>query len=357
MKTTVYSVEDIRTIVGHVGLDRIMDEATEMLHEHLDAYHPDTHAIPIREGFEYTEPEVGLIEWMPAMQHGSNVTIKVVGYHPDNPQQQSLPTIMSTVFSFDTKNGHLLSIVDGNLITAIRTGAASAVASRVLARPDSSTLGLIGCGAQAISQLHALSRIFDLRQVLIYDADPSAQSSFPRRASCLGLGNVEITPVPLAQMISKVDILCTATSIAVGSGPVFDESGIREAVHINAVGSDFPGKVEIPESLLMQSLVVPDFKPQAIREGECQQLHEDQIGPDLVELVKARDRYSGFRDSCTVFDSTGWALEDHLTAELFGRYGQELGCGTEITLGNVMQDPRNPYASLGALRGVAKNAV
>jgi ornithine cyclodeaminase/alanine dehydrogenase-like protein (mu-crystallin family) len=357
LKTTVYSVEDIRTIVRHVGLDRIMDEAIEMLHEQLDAYQPDTHVIPIREGFEYTEPEIGLIEWMPAMQNGSNVTIKVVGYHPHNPQGQSLPTIMSTVFSFDTKNGHLLSVIDGNLITAIRTGAASAVASRILARPDSRTLGLIGCGAQAISQLHALSRVFDLRQILIYDTDLSTQSSFPRRASCLGLDDVEIIPVPLDHMISKVDILCTATSIAVGTGPVFNDTGIRESAHINAIGSDFPGKIEIPESLLKRSLVVPDFMPQAVREGECQHLQEDQIGPDLVELVKARGHYSSFQNSCTVFDSTGWALEDHVTVELFANYGQELGCGTEITLGNVVQDPRNPYASLGALRGVVKNAV
>ena len=356
MKTTIYSLEDVRTIVQHIGLDRIMDEVIAALFECCENYDPATDVIPIREGFEYHEPETGLIEWMPAMQYGSEVTIKVVGYHPQNPQHQKLPTILSTVFTFDTQNGHLVSLIDGNLITAIRTGASSAVASRILAHPDTRTVGLIGAGAQAVSQLHALSREFRIREVLVYDADESALSSFSRRAVCLGLNETLVRPMDLKQVLNHADILCTATSVPIGDGPVFEDQGLKAHVHINAVGSDFPGKVEIPYGILTRSLVCPDFRPQALREGECQRLTGDQIGPDLVELVKDQRRYNSYRDRCTVYDSTGWAMQDYVTAKLFSGYGKELGCGTELSLANVTQDPLNPYGSLGMLRRVARNA-
>jgi ornithine cyclodeaminase/alanine dehydrogenase-like protein (mu-crystallin family) len=247
-------------------------------------------------------------------------------------------------------------MIDGNLITAIRTGASSAVASRILAEPGADTLGLIGAGAQAVSQLHALSREFEISEVLVYDADPSALSSFTRRAGYLGLSETRIRPADLEQVVRSADILCTATSVPIGTGPVFEDAGLKAAVHINAVGSDFPGKVEIPHEVLRRSLVCPDFRPQAVREGECQQLAGDQIGPDLVELVKECDRYGEYRGRCTVYDSTGWAMQDYVTAKLFSGYGRELGCGTELSLANVTQDPLNPYASLGILRGLARDA-
>jgi ornithine cyclodeaminase/alanine dehydrogenase-like protein (mu-crystallin family) len=355
LKTTIYSLEDVQTIVRRIGLDRIMDEVIAALFDCCKAYDPATAAVPVREGFEYSEPEPGLIEWMPAMQYGSDVTIKIVGYHPHNPAREKLPTILSTVLTFDTQNGHLVSVIDGNLITAIRTGASSAVASRILAEPGAATVGLIGAGAQALSQLHALSREFEIHEVLVHDVNSSALASFPGRAACLGLRQARIRAADLEQVVSRADILCTATSVPVGAGPVFEDEDLKTSVHINAVGSDFPGKVEIPHSVLTRSLVCPDFRPQAVREGECQQLGGDGIGPDLVELVKGSDFYAGYRDRGTVYDSTGWAMQDYVTAKLFSDYGRELGCGTELSLANVTRDPLNPYASLGTLRGLARD--
>ena len=86
----------------------------------------------------------------------------------------SLPTIIATIGAYDAVTGHMLALTDGTFATALRTGAASGVASRVLARPESSVLGLIGCGAQAITQLHGMLRSFDIRQVLYHDVDSGA---------------------------------------------------------------------------------------------------------------------------------------------------------------------------------------
>ncbi len=84
-----------------------------------------------------------------------------------------------------------------------------------------------------------------------------------------------------------------------------------------------------------------------MREGECQQLRREQIGPDLLSLVQNPDQYSHHRDSTTVFDSTGWALEDYITMKLLLQYGRDLGCGTPVSLADLTQDPHNPYAGLG----------
>ena len=120
----------------------------------------------------------------------------------------------------------------------------------------------------------------------------------------------------------------------------------RAHVHINAVGSDFPGKTELPLQLLQRSLVCPDFREQAIHEGECQQLEEHEIGPDLVDLVQGHARYTQFRDTATVFDSTGWALEDYVSVKLLTRLAEEAGLGEYVELESVSDDPKSPYGFL-----------
>ncbi len=350
MKTKLFSSEDVTQIVRRIGLDRLMRDAIDGIDNACREFDESRHYVPVRSGCEYTRPTVGLLERMPAMEVGEKVVIKMVGYHPRNPDDHGLPTILSTILIFDTATGHSLGLVDGTFLTAVRTGAASAVASRVLASPESRTLGLIGAGAQAVSQLHALSREFDFERVLFYDIDAAAIASFPRRCAILGLGDVVLQPASCADVVAGSDILCTSTSIDVDAGPVFEDVGTRTHLHVNAVGSDFPGKIEVPLGLLQRSLVCPDFTAQAVNEGECQRLTEDEIGPGLVELVKNADDYVGHRASPTVFDSTGWALEDYVIAELLTRYGEETGCGTDVELESISGDPKDPYAFLhGAL--------
>ena len=134
--------------------------------------------IPVRDGFEYKIPEIGLVEWMPILKSGKKAIIKVVGYHPTNPALRNLPTVLSTINAYDTTTGHLDWIADATFLTALRTGAASAIASKVLALPYSKTVGLIGCGAQALTQLHAISLIFDIETVMVYDTGFFYKSKF-----------------------------------------------------------------------------------------------------------------------------------------------------------------------------------
>jgi len=274
----------------------------------LQSYHPDEVKIPMRSGFNYEKPVTGLIEWMPLYHKGNDVVIKVVGYHPDNPSKRNLPTIISSISAYCTKTGHLKGIIDGVLPTA----------------------------------LHALSRVFDFEKILIFDTDKFAINSFTERTSSLQL-NAPIEMSNITKIIEQSDVVCTATSIGVGEGPLFNGTISQPHLHINAVGADFPGKVEIPLSFLQESFVCPDFKLQALVEGECQRLDEKYIGPDWVQVIQNQQDYTKYQNKKTVFDSTGWALEDWVVTDLFMEYAVELGLGTEVELESISEDAKSPY--------------
>ncbi len=350
METTVLSAHDLSCIVERVSLDVLMDELIAGTTRALADYDPSQCITPTRDGFHYNnERGLGLIEWMPAMRARQQVTIKLVGYHPHNPQRWNVPTILSTVNVFDVATGHLMSIADATFLTAMRTGAASAIASRALAHPDSRNLGLIGVGAQACTQLHALSRIFDIERVLIHDVDAEAMCTFASRVALLEL-DLPIEATDLGTLLQSADILCTATSVDAGAGPVFVDEPLRRWLHINAVGADFPGKVEIPLQVLRRAFVFPDFLDQALKEGECQQLCAEEIDATLVDVIRNPSAYEAYRESLSVFDSTGWALQDEVAIGLMLAYAEDMGIGQRVALESISPDAKNPYGFLAACR-------
>lgn len=344
MKTRVIGRRDLAAIVSAVGLDRLMDEMIEALVEAVRNHDDERTDVRRREGFHYREPDVGLLEWMPVMDAGNGVTIKVVGYHPTNPARRGIPTILSTISAYDAVTGHLAGLTDGTFATALRTGAASAVASRILANPDSRTLGLLGCGAQAVTQAHALLRSFPINRILVHDIDPRSEATFAERLSPVLPTGISVGPAPMDVVVGEADILCTTTSIPVGGGPLFDELDTVPWLHVNAVGADFPGKCELPKSLLESSLVCPDDLAQAMAEGECQQLEPDQIGPSLASLVAHPEAYRDHLMRRTVYDSTGWALQDQAAVRLLMRHAASLDVGMLVELEDVGGDPLDPYA-------------
>lgn len=366
MKTIILTIDDIRHIVNKVSLNGLMDEMIRRLTESFATYQPANYVCPPRAGFTYSEPHTGLVEWMPIMESGEQATIKVVSYHPANPDLHQLPTILATTSAYDTANGHLIGIADSTFLTAIRTGAASAVASRLLAKPGGGIVGLIGAGAQAITQLHALTRVMDVEKVLVFDIDPKTSNSFPERSGFMGIPVKTYAQSELDQLVQTADILCTATSNDVGAGAVFNDVVSKSWLHVNAVGSDFPGKTEVPLSFLQRSVVVPDFPEQAMKEGECQQIDPEQVGPSLVELVKRPLFHQYLQTTTTVFDSTGWALEDQIALNMMMDYAADLKIGHFLQIEGNSADPKDPFQFLkskpktihqnGSLNGI-KNGV
>jgi len=343
MRTRIIRSADIYHLISHVGLDALMDQMIHQLRQALLAYDESDHELPIRDGFNYTEPFPGLVEWMPIMKKAHSATIKVVGYHPDNPERRGLPSVLSTIGIYDIDSGHLKGLGDATFLTALRTGAASAIASECLAKKSSSVVGMIGVGAQSVTQLHALGRLFPIEKILINDIDPNAEASFVTRIKALIPATVEIRAVPVELLVQSADILCTSTSIGVGEGPLFEDREVRPWLHVNAVGADFPGKTELPLNLLKRSLVVPDFARQAMKEGECQRLDAGDIGPDLASVVQGEIDIDDIQQRLTVFDSTGYALEDQVAIRMLLDYCDELDLGVDVQLETATGDPRNPY--------------
>ena len=340
--TLILSGKDVNTIMNEFGCNELMDLLIQKLQLAIENFDSKIIDIPIRAGFNYKTENPGLIEWMPIYHKGDEVTIKVVGYHPQNPRNFNLPTILSSISSYDTSTGHLKGIADGVLLTALRTGAASAIASNFLAKSDSSILGLVGCGAQSITQLHGISRLFPIEKVKINDIDVEVMKSFNERISILNL-NIEIEMSSIDEIIAHCDIVCTATSKDLDTAPLFTSLTPKKHLHINAIGSDFPGKTELPKEFLKQSFVCPDFLDQAKIEGECQQLKNEDIAADLVELIQNNSSYVNVKNQLSVFDSTGWALEDQVVMDLFMDLANTLGIGLEVALENVAEDAKNPY--------------
>ncbi len=354
MQSLILERSDLEALLQEVGVDGLMDRLIAQLRKAILEWDEQTTRIQPRDGFAYEDPVYGLQEWMPICKVGDATLMKMVGYHPNNPTRHGIPTVLSTLSAYDTASGHLRAVVDGTLLTAMRTGAASALASEVLARPDSRTVGLIGCGAQAVTQVHALSRLFALEKVWGYDVNPEAAASLPARLEWLDLSVERVGFDDLKDRLPHTDILCTCTSEEPGKGPVLPDLPTAPHLHINAVGSDFPGKMELPLLLLQRALVVPDYPDQARKEGECQQLDEMDIGPDLTALLRDTDDAKPLRDSLTVFDSTGWALEDLVAFNEVVAIATELGLGRTLDIECRGDDPLNPYSLNAALASLAK---
>jgi ornithine cyclodeaminase/alanine dehydrogenase-like protein (mu-crystallin family) len=342
--THVVTVSDLREIVLQIGLDSFMDEIISGIKDIL-RLDPLKKKVPARDGFHYHKPYPGLVEWMPSRVGDGPVVIKLVGYHPQNPKHFDVPTILGTISVYDTKTGHLEGIVDGTFLTAVRTGATSAVATSVMARQDSRIVGMIGAGAQAVTQLHALSRVIDIEQVLVFDKNPMVAASLAARCHTAGF-EVPITLMEIDEIVPNVDVLCTVTSLDIGEGPLFSNVPTKPSLHINAAGADFPGKTELSRAFLLDSYVCPDHREQARQQGECQQLSDDEIGEDLDVLVRHPEKYEHLRSQRTVFDSTGLALADDVAATITLRHAREMNLGSFLQIEAIPADSMNPYAIL-----------
>ncbi|MFH7339448.1 ornithine cyclodeaminase family protein [Streptomyces sp. KHY 26] len=341
IETLVIDQKDISEIISRVGKDALMDRVIDGLFDTFAASNGTQSQLTPRAGFVTGEDKTGVLEWMPFQDAGACVTIKTVSYAPHNPQAFGFPTILGTIARYDDETGRLVALSDGVLPTAIRTGAASAVATKLLASERSSVVGLVGNGAQSVTQIHAMTRVMPVEKVLLFDVDPKASQTFRERCPFL---EAEVAVVSVEQLEAEADVICTATSVEVGQGPVLPGQQFRDHVHVNAIGSDLPGKIELPLSLLQSAAVFPDNLAQALREGECQQLQAEDVVLDIMALCADPSQAIPHKESRTVFDSTGFALEDHIMMDVILEFAGSYGLGTRVALEHFPVDAKNPYA-------------
>jgi ornithine cyclodeaminase/alanine dehydrogenase-like protein (mu-crystallin family) len=247
---------------------------------------------------------------------GDWFVVKINANFPENRERFGLPTIQGLVALFDGGNGRPLALLDSAELTALRTASATAVAARYLARPDSTTATIVGCGRQSKAQLQALRRLLPLERAFALDVDRSRAESYAREMTTEL--SFDVTPTDdLAAALSKTDVLVTCTP---SRTPFVRRKDVRPGTFIAAVGADSENKQEIEETLMAASAVVVDLLSQAALIGDLHHaiarglMRADDVRAELGAVVAGRTAGRKSPEEITIFDSTGIALQDLVAA-------------------------------------------
>ena len=254
--------------------------------------------------------------------------IKWVNSHADNPEKHDLPTVMGTMIYSDPETAFPLALLDGTGLTQLRTGAAAAVATDHLAREDATSLGLVGAGIQAYTQLEAIATVRDIETVVLADKDAAAIEAFRTEFG----DQFEVSEGPIAEA-AACDVVSTTTPVR---EPIVAEVGA--GTHVNAMGADAPGKHEIADDVLAGATIVIDDYEQCTHSGEINVpwseglLDDGDLHAEIGAVVtgEAAGRTAG--DDVTVFDSTGLAIQDVAAAHVVYEHAQDNDIGTPFPL-------------------------
>ena len=258
----------------------------------------------------YLVVDQGDFRAMPAAVAGA-AGIKWVNMHPQN-TSHDLPSVMALLVYNDPLTGYPLAVMDATDITAYRTGATAAIASKRLARKTSQTLGLVGAGQQSYTQLLAHVELFDFKLIKVFDILSVAVDRF--------IESFPKYPVQAASLqdVLACDIVCTMTP---SHEPFVIREWVMPGTHINAIGADAKGKEELEPSILCEATVVVDSLEQAIGSGEVNVpiteglFTAGEIYATLDEIVAGKKQGRKDDREITVFDSTGIAIEDIAVAK------------------------------------------
>jgi ornithine cyclodeaminase/alanine dehydrogenase-like protein (mu-crystallin family) len=259
-------------------------------------------------------------------------SLKFITVFDENPER-GLPLIQSLLILTDSATGEHLALIDGVSLTAIRTGAASGLATDLLARADAEVATIFGAGVQARTQLEAVCCVRSIRRAIVFDAMPAAADRFAAEMTeQLGVP-VERAESPAAAL-KRADVVCTATS---SIKPIFDDADVPHGVHINGVGTFRPGTAEIPPATACRARVVVDELESALEEagdligpmkaGLFEQSHfETQLGDVLLGRKTGRES----DEQITFFKSVGVAIQDLSAAKRTLDNARDLGLGLPL---------------------------
>lgn len=253
---------------------------------------------------------------------------------PDNPRRFGLPTIQGMIVLADAGNGEPLAVIESGSVTALRTGAATGVAAKYLARGDASAATIVGCGIQGELQLAAVAAVLPLRQAWVLDVDHGRAESLAERArASLGL-EVEAAK-DLHQVLASCGVCVTCTP---SRRPIVAAADVAPGTFIAAVGADAHGKQELEPSLMASSTVVVDVLAQCVEIGEIQHalaaglMTREQVHAELGDIVAGRRPGRTRPDEITIFDSSGTALQDVAAAVAVYEKARRINRGREVTL-------------------------
>ncbi|MCX7289148.1 MAG: ornithine cyclodeaminase [Rhodobacterales bacterium] len=330
------SVDHMMKLVHHIGIDRVLiDLAAEIEADFLRW--PEFDKTPR----VASHSDVGVIELMPTSD-GETYGFKYVNGHPDN-MKRGLQTVTAFGLLADVATGYPLLLSEMTILTALRTAATSAMAAKWLAPKGSTTMALIGNGAQAEFQALAFRAICGIREVRLYDIDPAATAKCVKNLAGRGL---TVTPCRTAEeAIMGAQIITTVTADK-QYATILTDNMVGSGVHINGVGGDCPGKTELHRDILLRSSIFVEYPPQTRVEGEIQQLPEDHPVTELWQVMAGQIPGRSSADQVTLFDSVGFAIEDFSALRYVRSKLAETGLGTMLDMIADPDDPRDLFGML-----------
>jgi ornithine cyclodeaminase/alanine dehydrogenase-like protein (mu-crystallin family) len=313
-----------------------MDTTIEVMKQAYAALSNGQAEIPLRSHLAIP-PHNGTSLFMPAFvktKQTEALAVKTVSIFPQN-IARGLPLIHAAVLVLEANSGRPIALIEGGILTALRTGAASGAATDLLARKDAKTAAIFGAGVQGRTQLEAICTVRKIETAWIFDPDHQKAQTFASELAGQGYipSDLRVAPDP-EKAASLADIICTATT---SLEPVYPAEAIRPGTHINGVGSYTLEMIENPPEIYNRASAFVDSRQAAMAEaGEvvtainAKLLFPDEIA-ELGEVVLGQHPGRTSDKQITFFKSVGVAVQDALAARLALKNAQEMGCGQQVT--------------------------
>lgn len=262
-------------------------------------------------------------------QLNERISVKVASGFYDNGKINDLPTMIGTILLFDGENGAPLCIMDGSLITGIRTGAAGAISSKLLARKNSKTVAVFGGGGQARMQIYALCEVMDIEEVRVYSERKHELLKYKEDVE----NNTKVKVI----ICDTAEMAMTSADIAISTTPskqyYVDNSLVKPGMHIVAVGADMAGKNEWDPKIFKGAKVVNDSITQCVSRGETRNaiisgvIKASDIYAEIGQLIMGDKPLRENDDEITIFDTTGMGIQDNVTAVMVYELAKKKGLG------------------------------
>lgn len=331
-------------IINKTEIEQIltMEYAVEAVQECFLSYYKKEAALPVRTRIE-PEGKNGKILFMPAyLPSSEGLGVKVVSVYPEN-REKGFQTIFSTILLNDPDTGRPLAVMDGEHITAIRTGAVTAVAARLCTEDKPCNVALFGTGVQGMTQLEGIFSVREVENLFIFSRNQSNVENFINELKNKSWykkekekGKLSVLVGNMKKDVPEADIIITATTSA---KPVFPGSLIKPGAFISAVGGFTSEVHELEPELVARARIIIDSREGALKEAgdvlipiQMGLMGFDDIIGDLGEALNGSIKIRKSREDIVIFKSVGLALQDMAIAPFVLRRAIELGLGIETHL-------------------------
>ncbi len=289
--------------------------------------------VPQRTVTTHGEPPITLFLKPAFVAAKQKVSIKILTQKTSG-AHHGTPAIIGVVMLIDTLSGEILSIMDGEYLTALRTGAASGLATKYFARAEAHTLAIFGCGAQGKTQLEAVDAVRDISTVWVFDNNLKMAESFISEMKSKIKADLKIAKHP--DVLKNCDIICTATN---SESPLFLKKDIKEGVHINAIGSYKPAMQELDPHILQHASIYVDQMEACLAEsGDLIKpisnglFAKDHLKGEIGDFALGKIEGRKSDEEITVFKSVGVAIQDFAVANKIYEKSLKANFGQEIKL-------------------------